>query len=499
MAEYTIPISYVVSASTVLPQAGLEPLKMSTILLLTDEQPVSATTDDYTISRTATTITNMYGTNSVTSQMANAIFSQNPNILANDGYVIVANYINVDATAGKAVTKDISANINNFKSITNGALKVNVDGTDRTASSLNFSSITDLDDIAGVLDTALSTYCTVEAIGNTIVFTSKTTGTSSSVALEDAASGTNINGANYLDGAHSVETVGTAAGVETYSQAITRLAGMLYFNGIMTTRNLSASEAVEASNTVQALQPERILFIESNDVTSVNTGGLFTQIAESNNYTKPLLYTYGTNSQLNAKLFMAAYVSKLFSVNYSGSNTTITMNLKDLAGIVADTNISETILAKCVSLGVDVFPSVEGLPKVLSNRMGSFYIDQVQNSIWFKNSIQRAVFNTLAQTRTKIPQTEPGMQILINAISDVERQAVANGYLAPGKWNSPDTFGDLDDFHRNIEENGYYNYHLPVALQAQSEREQRKAPLIQIAGKEAGAIHSANILIYIEP
>ena len=49
MAEYTIPISYVVSASTVLPQAGLQPLKMSTILLLTDEQPVSATTDDYTI------------------------------------------------------------------------------------------------------------------------------------------------------------------------------------------------------------------------------------------------------------------------------------------------------------------------------------------------------------------------------------------------------------------------------------------------------------------
>ena len=91
------------------------------------------------------------------------------------------------------------------------------------------------------------------------------------------------------------------------------------------------------------------------------------------------------------------------------------------------------------------------------------------------------------------------MQILINAISDVERQAVANGYLAPGKWNSPDTFGDLDDFHRNIEENGYYNYHQPVALQAQSEREQRKAPLVQIAGKEAGAIHSANILIYIEP
>lgn len=499
MAEYTIPISYVVSASTVLPQGGLEPLKMSTILLLTDEQPVNATTDDYTISRTATTITNMYGTNSVTSQMANAIFGQNPNILANDGYVVVANYQQTTATAGTLTTSDISANVEKFALVSDGSLLVTVDGTEHALSSLDFSSVSDLEDVAAVLNTALSTYCIVEAVGNTIVFTSKTTGTSSSVAIADDTTGTNINGADYLNGVDAVAVQGTAAGVETYSQAITRLAGMLYFNGIITTRNLSASEAIAASNTVQALQPERILFIESNDLASVNAGGLFAQIPTSNNYTKPLLYTYGNDSQLNAKLFMAAYVSKLFSVNYSGSNTTITMNLKDLTGVVADTNISETILSKCVALGVDVFPSVEGLPKVLSNRRGAFYIDQVQNSIWFKNSIQRAVFNTLAQTRTKIPQTEPGMQILINAISDVERQAVANGYLAPGKWNSPDTFGDLDDFHRNIEENGYYNYHQPVALQAQSEREQRKAPLIQIAGKEAGAIHSANILIYIEP
>lgn len=498
MAEYTIPISYVVSASSVLPQAGLEPLKASTILLLTDEQPVNAETTDYTITRNASTVTKMYGTDSVTSQMANAIFGQNPNILANDGYVIVANYQQTQATSGSLTTADLSSNISNFASVTDGSVSVIVDGTEQALTGLDFSSITSIEDIATVINNSVEG-CTVTAADNSIVFTSVTTGITSSIALADGADGTNINSASYLNGASATSEIGTASTTETYSQAITRLAEMIYFNGILTTRYLSASEAIAASNTVQAMQPERILFIESNDLAAVNQGGLFTQIPVSNNYTKPLLYSFGESSQLNAKLFAAAYVSRLFSVNYAGSNTTITMNLKDLAGINADTNISETILNKCVALGVDVFPSVEGLPKVLSNRRGSFFIDQVQNAIWFKNAIQRAVFNTLAQTRTKIPQTEPGMQILINAISDVERQAVTNGYLAPGKWNSPDTFGDLDDFYRNIEENGYYNYHIPVALQAQSEREQRKAPLIQIAGKEAGAIHSANILIYIEP
>jgi hypothetical protein len=50
---------------------------------------------------------------------------------------------------------------------------------------------------------------------------------------------------------------------------------------------------------------------------------------------------------------------------------------------------------------------------------------------------------------------------------------------------------------RNIEEVGYYIYSLPVNQQAQTEREERKAPLIQIALKEAGAIHSSNVLVYI--
>ena len=174
------------------------------------------------------------------------------------------------------------------------------------------------------------------------------------------------------------------------------------------------------------------------------------------------------------------------------------MNLKDLANVAADTNISETLLERIKAVGADCFASIEGLPKVLSNKQGGQYIDQVQNRIWFVNSIQREAFNTLARVGTKIPQTEQGMALLENAIRTVCNTAVNNGMLAPGKWNSADTFGNLEDFLENISQFGYYIYHTPVALQSQSEREERKAPLIQIAAKEAGAIHSANILVYLE-
>lgn len=497
MAGNQIPISYVVSASTVLPQAGLEPLKMSTILLITDDETQEEFANDYLIARSPKSVVNAFGTDALTTQMANSIFAQNPNILTNDGYLIVAPYKNAPATVTTVTTTNISANISNFASVTDGSLTYVVDGDTYEATNLNFEGVTNLRGIVDVLNSEMGDYLNISTNGETIVFSALNTGDGTSIEFTTSEAGTDLYGATYLNG-EDVETVlGQNEQPETYSQAISRLAGKLYFNGILTTRFTSNAELVEASNTVQALVPERILFAESNSMDSILADGLFSQIY-TNYFTKCLLYTYGEDSDNNAKLFASAYASRLFSVNYSGSNTTITMNLKDLVGIQADTNISETVLAQASAYGVDVFASVEGLPKVLSNKAGSYFIDQVQNSIWFKNAVQRAVFNTLGQTRTKIPQTEAGMQILINAISDVEKQAVANGYCAPGKWNSPDTFGVLEDFHRNVEDNGYYNYHLPIRLQQQAEREQRKAPLVQIAIKEAGAVHSAGVIIYVE-
>lgn len=392
MPNYQIPINYVVSATAVTPAKGLEPLKLSTILILTDEEPANEITGSYLLARTASAVAQQWGTETEVAQQAQAIFSQQPNILANDGYIIVAPFNNTPAEGD------------------------------------------------------------------------------------------------------------TPAVQETYSAAITRLASEIYFEGILTTRAVADEEAIDASNLVQSMK-QRVLMLPASSLNALTPQtGLFAKVYQNTN-TKPVLYLTGDSEEqtgVNARLFAAAYLSRAFAVNYNGSNTTITMNLKDLIGIVADTNISETILNQCAALGVDCFPSVEGLAKVISNRQNGMYFDQVLNQIWFVNAIQRAVFNVLAQTQTKIPQTEAGLEKLTKAIRNVCNQGVTNGFIAPGTWNSTDTFGVYDDFFRNIEEFGYYIYHQPVAEQAQSEREQRKAPLYQIAAKEAGAVHSANIIITIE-
>jgi hypothetical protein len=89
------------------------------------------------------------------------------------------------------------------------------------------------------------------------------------------------------------------------------------------------------------------------------------------------------------------------------------------------------------------------------------------------------------------------MDGLKNAYRAICEQAVVNQYAAPGTWNSSTTFGTQDDFLANIEQRGYYIYSAPVARQSQAAREARQAPLVQIAIKEAGAIHSSDVIVFV--
>ncbi len=89
------------------------------------------------------------------------------------------------------------------------------------------------------------------------------------------------------------------------------------------------------------------------------------------------------------------------------------------------------------------------------------------------------------------------MDGLKGAYRAVCEQAVTNQYSAPGKWNSSTTFGNQGDFLQNIAQRGYYIYSVPIALQSQADREDRVAPLVQIALKEAGAIQESTVIVNI--
>ena len=146
---------------------------------------------------------------------------------------------------------------------------------------------------------------------------------------------------------------------------------------------------------------------------------------------------------------------------------------------------------------MDIYGNTEGLACCYSFDNG-LYTDEATGELWLKKALEVSGFNYLKKTNTKIPQTESAMTGLKNAYEQRCVQGVRNGLIAPGKWNDSVPFGNPEDFIRNIEERGYYIYSLPIAQQQQSEREQRIAPLVQIAIKLSGAIHSSNVIVNVQ-
>lgn len=282
---------------------------------------------------------------------------------------------------------------------------------------------------------------------------------------------------------------------ETLDEAIARTASLVQYFGLMSTTVESSQDTEDAADVVQALN--KIAFFVQRTEAAINPSGLFDDLRVAGMTKSRCLY-YGGEDDISALEMKAAYAGRALSTVFSGSNTAQTMHLKDLTGIEPDPSMDQTILEKAQAAGADVYASFQGVAKVFTSGENQFF-DQVYNLGWFVGDIKIKGFNYLAQSSTKIPQTEQGMSGLKGAYRKVCEQALTNGYAAPGEWNSPTTFGNQADMLQNIRERGYYIYSAPVALQSQADREDRKAPLVQIALKEAGAIQSSTIIIYVNP
>lgn len=486
----TLSIANVINVIITKSPKGLAMPSVNSVALFTNEIPNNS--DVFRNYLNARDVLTDYGTNSITAKMASALFAQAPNVLSGDGrLVIIPLRASISATVGGFTTTNISANLSAICALTDGSLKITLNGTINNLTGLNFAGCTTLADVAKVIQAKIVDVA-ISNVGNTIVFKSKKVGTSSTVALGSVGSGTDLSGAGFLNASAGTSTTGANSSGETIDSAILRTQELVQYAGIIT--NLEMEDAVIAS-LATSMQARDMIFVH-HFASTEDVAGIATTIKNASNFkTRCLLYT---NSLADANLMKCAYVGRSFSTNFAGSNTTSTMNAKTLATITPDAGINQTIKDNASLAGVDIYTGVAGVPFVFSSGAND-YFDNVYNQLWLKFALEVAGFNFLYQTTTKVPQTEAGMDGLKDAYRKVCAQAVLNGMVGTGlTWNTPDTFGNPDDFRRNITDNGYYIYSLPISQQSQADREARKAPLIQIAIKQAGAIHKSDVLVNVQ-
>jgi len=345
------------------------------------------------------------------------------------------------------------------------------------------------------------------AVGSVVYMISKITGTGgnaytlakvgTNIAVSGAtlAGGTGTSVASLLKGL-STQASAPVAGVdpETLVQAIAALINKSgdWYAGVLADAGVDNASIIAAAQLIEAQDKKRVFGVTIQDTTvldSTITNDLASQLKDLE-----LRRTFSQYSASSAQA-IASFFGRASTVNFQGSNTTITMKFKQEPGVAAEVltqNQAQTLRDK----NCNVFVAYDNETSIIQEGVvanGSFF-DEVQGLDWLENDVQTAVYNLLYTSLSKIPQTDPGTHLIITTIEDRLSQAVANGLVAPGKWNAGG-FGQLKQ--GDFLSKGFYCYAPPVASQSQADREARKAVPIQIAVKLAGAIHFVDVTINV--
>jgi hypothetical protein len=400
-------------------------------------------------------------------------------------------------TAGMNVGGPLTAAqmlLSNWTGIINGSFRVTIDGAAPvTISTLNFTGAINLNGVATIIDTAL-TAATVTWDGSQFRIISNTTGPTSAVSyLTSTGTGTDLSPLLKMTATTSQKLVAGMAS-ETLLNAITTLDGLTtywYFLTLATTTVVTHQNYLDIAGYVEGSANKHMLGIATNEAASLvqpdsSSIGALLKIA---GYTRSAAQYSSTNPYAMTSLF-----GRACTVDFEGTNTTITLMWKREPGVDPE------FLG---STGADALDSsnynylaqfTTGTSIIVNGKTASgFYIDEVWGTDWFANAIQTALFNEL-YSANKVPQTDAGVNDLVTVAEAACDQAVTNGLLAPGVWTSSG-FGSLDE--GDTLTSGYYVYALPVAKQSAADRAARKSPLIQIAAKLAGAIHTVDVLLTV--
>lgn len=249
---------------------------------------------------------------------------------------------------------------------------------------------------------------------------------------------------------------------------------------------ISVAAAIEASTVsrifgVTTADPDTLVAATTTDLSSKLKAAKYSRT----------FVQYSTSSLYAA---LSAF-GRAFTVDFTGSNTTITLKFKVEPGVTYET-LSTSQADALEAKNANVYVYYENDTAILEQGVmcnGDFF-DERHGLDWLQNAVQTADFNTLYTSTTKIPQTDAGTTTRITNVEKVLDQAEKNGLFAPGVW----TGGPIGELSTNDTlTKGYYVWADSVDNQSQADREARKGMPIQVAAKLAGAVHYGSVAITV--
>lgn len=493
-----VAISNVINVTLLEEGAAVAPDNVNVVSIITGNQGVLSTSERYRVYKTAAAVAADFGSSSAEASFANTVFDTSPNPTSASGTLVIGYWrASEEITAASSATllseqATEASLIPILNGVSDGSFTVTVDGgTEISATGLDFQAVSDFDDVLTVLNAAVTGATFTESNGY-FTLTSDTTGASSELTyLGTAASGTDIStllgmssetGATLTQGADSA-TIAAETKLDgiTAIKAAVNIKGAMFIDQILDA-DVSALASWAGANAVILYET----FSGASYLEKTTTNPVW-QVKLSSQSNFRCLYSKSGNRK-----FAASYMARNHVVNFAGENTAITMNLKTLS--IASEEYTQTEFDKAKVVGLDLYSTIKDVPMVFTSGANDF-VDNVYNLMAFVDTIQSNSLTYLKVTPTKIGQTDEGIAGIEDDAEKTCAQFVRANVFGPGTWTLPDYFGDYNQFIDAIAENGYYVLAGDLADQSTADRQARKSPVIQIAIKNVGAVHSEDLII----
>ncbi len=498
-----------VQVSAILTPAQQQPQNPNNILLATTDSPLLVM-QDYTIHKSLKSVSDIYGTTGKTYQMANAIFSQVPNILDGGGSLTIMPFGGVDATRSSILTSSLLTKITTFQAVTNGKIKITL-GDAAAPSNNKIYDITNID-FSNVLTVSDIKYAIakkinegdikIEVINDALKFTNLKYGAGATIVAEASTLvGTDLLESSLLDSTTFTLTSSVNASGETLVEAITRIQDLPVgqrpaFEVVLTNLQFELDYANNSyiKNTASYLAGIEKIFLYTYSSLNDTLNALAIKNADYNDC-KLIYHKDGEVLEMSGGV-----AGLLFSGNTAIPSSSLTLNKKIITGCTPCLFLTDTHKTALQNAGVDYYIDNVGTPAYVSNKTNGGFLDDRYNYKIITLEFTAAYDNAL-NSATKIPQTQNGLISIQAVLTPVANKMVSYGAVGVGiKWNAnirPSSITSAN-FDRIIFESGYYIDLPNITLQSQADREDRKAPPITIYFQLAGAIHKVSSVIYIQ-
>jgi hypothetical protein len=488
-----LPVSRLITATATLTPSAIQYANIDSCLIVGDSSVIDTTSRLSSYNGLAA-VANDFGTTAPEYLAATIFFDQNPI----PGQLYIGRWART-ATSGALYGAPLTTAqqlLANFTAVTSGGFKITVNGGALTnVSGINLSGAANLSAVASLISTALtsaSLAVTCVWTGSQFNFVSTTTGTTSAVSfLTSPTSGTDISG--LLEGTSAAGgyiVAGIAA--ETALAAITALDNLpTYWYGVTFAASTMPTDSdytavagyIQGTTHMFGLTTAEATAISS--VSSADIGSVLMGLG----YTR----TFCQYSTQNPYAVVSIFGS-LVTTQFNGINTMPTMMYKSEPG-VAPEPLSQNSASVLDSKRYNYFTTFANNASILVNGTcaGAAYIDEIFGLDWLSNRIQTDIFQLLVDV-PKVAQTDAGINQIVNVVDAALIASVNNGLVAPGQWNAAG-FGQLA--MGQYLPKGFYTYAPPIATQSEVTRSTRASPVIQVAVKLAGAVHTVNCLINV--